>query len=135
MNWKYVKKLNKEDLVLRFLNSKGVKLPTEVIKMLEMYNGGRPPKKCFDTNKHKECVFKTLLSYNTDDLETIYKIYKEGSDTKFIEMKLYPIASDPFGNYICVDLKDGEAIVLLRMETLDVEQCADNITEFINKLY
>ena len=93
MNWKYVKKLNKEDLVLRFLNSKGVKLPTEVIKMLEMYNGGRPLKKCFDTNKHKECVFKTLLSYNTDDLETIYKIYKEGSDTKFIETLPYRFRS------------------------------------------
>ena len=80
-------------------------------------------------------MFKTLLSYNPKDIETIYKVYREGSDTMFIEMKLYPIASDPFGNFICVDLRQGENIVLLRMETLAVEKAADNITDFINKLY
>ena len=135
MDWKYVKELKDKDLVLSFLKSKGVKLPAEVIELIEMHNGGRPLRKCFDTNKHKECVFKSLLSYNPDDLETIYKVYKKGCDTNFIEMKLYPIALDPFGNFICVDLKDGERIVLLRMETLDVETVADNITLFVNSLY
>lgn len=135
MEWKYVKVLENKDLVNIFLSKYGVKLPKTVKELIEKYNGGRPSKKCFDTDIHKECVFKTLLSYNPKDIETIYKVYKEGSDTKFIEMKLYPIASDPFGNFICVDLKQGENIVLLRMETLAVEKIADNLTEFIKGLY
>ena len=116
MNWKYVKPLKNELAVQTFLNQCNVILPDELVSVIETYNGGRPEEKEIVTDAGREYVFKSLLSYNQDDKETIYTIYPE----LFIDSYLFPIGSDSAGDFICYDLKK-QRLVLLNHETNKIE--------------
>ncbi len=111
-NWKYVKPLNDESSVKDFLAQNYIKLPDNLISIMERFNGGRPPQKDFFTETGREYVFKSLLSYNENDKETIYMVYPD----IFKEKALYPVGSDAAGNYICFDLRE-EKFVLYNHET------------------
>ena len=99
ITWKYVKKLNDKDAVKKFLKKHNILLPEKIVKLLEQYNGGRPSEKSIFTSDNREHVFKALLSYNINDLESIYSIYP----AVFNDTNLYPIGTDPAGNYVCYD--------------------------------
>ena len=99
-NWKYVKPLEDKDAVKEFLRKYHINLPKSMIEILETYNGGRPADKRILTTAKREYVFKTLLSYNKNDKETIYSMYPE----PFRKLGLYPIASEAAGNYVCYDV-------------------------------
>lgn len=99
--WKYVKPLEDSGAIKSFLKQQKVSLPDSLIDIMEKNNGGRPSEKDIITKSHKEYVFKSMLSYNKDDKETIYSVYPE----LFKETNLFPIASDAAGNFICYDLK------------------------------
>jgi cell wall assembly regulator SMI1 len=129
IHWKYVKSLVKKDAVEEFEGKHNISLPDDLKQCIRLNNGGRPDKNIFDTDKSKERVFKTLLSFNENDVENIYKyfpvIHSENP-------ALIPFASDPGGNFICV--KDG-AVVLFLHETGGIEQVASSYSKFLNKLY
>jgi hypothetical protein len=129
INWKYVKPLSKTEAIEEFEKRYNVLLPVDLKQCIKAYNGGRPDKDTFDTDKSKECVFKTLLSFNEHDMENIYTyfpiIYAE-------QRSLIPFASDPGGNFLCV--KDNK-IVLYLHETGGMENVASSFTDFLNKLY
>ncbi len=112
ITWKYVKQLNDKNAVKDFLSKSGVNLPERIVRLLEQYNGGRPSEKEIITSDHKEHVFKSLLSYNTNDMETIYTVYPQFADRR----EIYPIGTDPAGNYICYDIAK-EKFVFLDHET------------------
>ena len=95
--WKYVKPLQSKNAVTDYLAAVGVELPQPLVSLLTLYNGGRPSSKDFYTVGGHEYVFKSLLSYNENDLETVYRIYPD----LFQGTQLYPIGSDPAGNFIC----------------------------------
>lgn len=78
-----------------------VSLPFSLIEIMEKYNGGRPSEKAILTDTNWEYVFKSMLSYNEDDKESIYSIYP----ALFKETDLFPFASDAAGNFICFDLR------------------------------
>ena len=69
--WKYVKPLEEEEAIKTFLAEKNINLPGTLITLLERYNGGRPSDKDFETKSGREYVFKSLLSYNRGDRETM----------------------------------------------------------------
>ncbi len=98
--WKYVKPLQNKNAVADYLAKVGVELPAPLVTLLTLYNGGRPSSKDFYTVDGHEAVFKSLLSYNENDLETVYRIYPD----VFQGTQLYPIGSDPAGNFICYDI-------------------------------
>lgn len=129
--WKYVKYLNDEDVVDKFLKQNNLKIPTEVISCIEEHNGGRPSPNIFVTSTKKEYIFKSLLSYNTNDKETIYMCYPG----IFQEKELFPIASDPAGNFICIDLKDNNSIIFFEHESGKKEFIANDFVNFLNNLY
>ena len=69
---------------------------------------------------------KLLLSYNPEDIETVYKCI-----SYFCEKKLLPFAVDSSGNYYCMC---GNKVVLWVQsdETYDV---SDSFSAFISGLY
>lgn len=99
--WKYVKKLKEEDSVDKFLEANKIIIPERLKKCLIENNGGRPSLDTFDTNKRIECEFKSLLSFNEDDKETIYMVYDQFKDSK-----KFPFATDSAGNVICYDYEN-----------------------------
>ena len=116
VTWKYVKPLQEKDSVKLFLDSNNICLPDDLVRILEENNGGRPSEKAVITDTNREYVFKSLLSYNKGDLETIYSFFPE----LFVDTTLYPIGSDSAGNFICFDYKANK-YVLLNHETNKVE--------------
>ena len=131
LKWKYVKKLKNNNVIKSFESDNSIKLPQDIISCMKENNGGRPDKKTFDTEETKGRVMKSLLSFNADDLETVYDI---NDILKKEKENLFPFASDPSGNYICYNTKDKD-IVLWLHETNKIEKIADSFTSFINMLY
>jgi hypothetical protein len=128
--WKYVKPLKNEDTIMMLETENGIKLPTDIISCIQQNNGGRPEKKVFDTQYSSGRVFKTLLSFNEEDIETVFtaiNILKEEG------LNIFPLASDPGGNYICYDQEKG--IVLWLHETNTTEKISENFTDFLTRLY
>jgi len=131
LTWKYVKKLKNKKAIENFENENKIKLPIDIIECVKKNNGGRPNKKTFDTENSKERVIKNLLSFNSDDLETVYSIFEVLNKE---DNRLFPIASDPSGNYICYDLMNKK-IVLWLHETNKVENISNDFSEFLDALY
>lgn len=126
--WKYVKALKDASSIDRFEAEHGFSFPKDLKEILLKYNGGRPPKKYFDTETEKDKEFKTLLSFNDSDIETIYKCYPLDSADK----TLVPFASDPAGNYFV--LKDN-SVWLWNHETDKTVFLASTFTEFLQTLH
>ncbi len=106
-NWKYVKPLDSADAVIDFTKRYNVSLPKNLIKILTDYNGGRPSDKEICTVNGDEYVFKSLLSYNKTDKETIYSFYPK----LFKETTLYPIGFESSGSFVCYDTKKKRYVV------------------------
>ena len=131
LTWKYVKPLKDNNAVECFENDNNLKLPQDIVSCVKEYNGGRPDKKTFNTEVTKGRVIKSLLSFNKDDLETIYDAIDVLKDEN---RDLVPIVSDPGGNYICYNTKK-ENIVFWMHETNTTEKISDNFTDFLQSLY
>ena len=116
ITWKYVKPLRNKQVVFDFLQENGVQLPEGLVKCITENNGGRPSEKLFNTDKGSEYVFKSLLSYNKNDIENIYAVYP----ALFQGTLLYPFATDAAGNFICYDIASA-LYVLHKHETNSIE--------------
>ena len=75
---------------------------------------------------------KSFLSFNTDDRETVWKIYEWNKDE--LSNKYVAFAIDNFGNLICFDA-DNDKVVFLNHEDLSVEHIANTFAEFLELLY
>ena len=75
LTWKYVKTLGDSRAVENFLEENNLSLPEDLIACLKNNNGGRPNRKTFDTDRSKEHMIKTLLSFNHGDAETVYTAF------------------------------------------------------------
>lgn len=130
ITWKYIKPLKNPNEIEIFLKENSLQLPEDVIKCMKDNNGGRPSKDIFDTEESIEHVFKALLSLNREDKENIYNIYS----SEFKEIELFPFATDPAGNYICIDLKDNK-IVFYNHENSRKEYICNNFHDLEDLLY
>ena len=104
-------------------------LPDDYKRIVMENNNGRPSLNTFDTKVSKGHVFKKLLSFKTDDIETVYTSKRVVEN---VDPKLFPIANDPFGNLIC--LKEGRIVYWLH-EDDSIEPIADSFTDFLLSLY
>lgn len=129
--WKYVKELQEKNAIENYLREINVSIDGEIVECLRRNNGGRPKPDVFDTEQRKGRVFKALLSYNKSDRETIYAVYPGILKDK----GLFPVATDPAGNFICVDLKCRQSIVFFELESGTKEFIADTFGNLLAKLY
>lgn len=127
MNWKYVKTTSL-DKIQAVEKEYGISLPQDLISLLLESNNGRPEKSLFQVIGI-ERVFKKLLSYNKEDRENIYP-YIEILRNE--DSKLFPIASDPSGNFIC--LYEGN-IVFWEHESGKKQYICDTITDLLTLLH
>ncbi len=132
MNWKYVKTLKTENLIADFESLACYEFPEEFRDCVMHYNGGRPERKGFDTNLNSGRELKSFLSFNTDDKETVWKIYEWNKDE--LSNKYLAFAIDNFGNLICFDM-NNDNVVFLNHEDLSVEHIANTFAEFLELLY
>jgi len=129
--WRYVKPIKDEKSIELFEGMIGARLPEDFIEIVRVNNGGRPDRPVFDTDDVKEHVFKTLLSFNTDDLENIFDTADSFIAAK---SKYVPVANDDFGNLIAYD-KNSFKLYFLNHETDDVEYISSSFSELMEKLY
>lgn len=132
LKWKYIKPLENKLSIKEVEKKYNIQIPNDIETCIIKNNGGRPNLKVYDTEKSKERVFKTLLSYNTEDIENVYKVLEV---FKKENIELLPIASDPGGNFICSDFKENNKIVLWIHETGKKEYVAESFAKFLTKLY
>lgn len=117
--WKYVKPINNSTAIDSFLAEHGINIPADLLEILKHFNGGRPSQKRVLTSAGNEYVFKSLLSYNSTDLETIYNVFP-----LFEESTLFPVGSDAAGNFICFDQSSGK-YALCNHENDEIERIVD----------
>ena len=108
ITWKYIKPLDDPSAVMNFLKAYNVELPDKLTESIEKFNGRRPSEKQIITSSKREYVFKSMLSYNRNDKETIYSVFPE----LFKGTQLFPFASDAAGNFICYDMKLKRCVLL-----------------------
>lgn len=126
INWKYVKPLNDQNAIDTFETKYNIKFPEDLKYVLKHNNGGRPSSKFFDIGTETEHEFKTLLSFNYEDVENIYDYLFPNNN------ELVPFATDPSGNLFCCY---KNAIYYWRHERNDTIRLADTFSGFLEKLY
>lgn len=126
--WKYVKPLKNANAIDVFEKEHAVSFPADLREILFKNNGGRPSLKYYDTKTEKDKEFKTLLSFNEEDIETVYKHYPLDTSDK----SLIPFASDPAGNYFV--LKDN-SIYLWNHESDSTIFLASSFSAFLSMLH
>lgn len=129
--WKYVKPLLSENYINDFEKLTNFSFPSSFKEHIKQYNGARPKCTLFDTDKRTERVMKSLLSFNPNDKESIWRIHEWNK----LEIKdqYIPFAIDNFGNLICFDC--NKQVIFLNHENLDVEYIAFDFDCFIDSLY
>lgn len=132
--WKYVKKLRNNKNIGRFEDIVERILPNDYKETVALYNGGRPDKSSVKVDS-RERVFKSLLSFNTEDKENIFDVHK------WLESKLHknlvPFAIDPAGNYFCFDYKNSDkmSVVYWNHENQSISKICNNFSELLEELY
>ena len=131
MNWNFVEPLKSANLIDEFESLVGYEFPGDFKEFVMQYNGGRPEHKAYDTDTTEGRVFNKLLSFNKDDISTVWKTNGniEGLPDKYVVF-----ATDPFGNLICFD-KDNDNVIFWNHEDESVEHIANTFTELLDKLY
>lgn len=130
MKWNYKIELADESVFVELEKERGIEIPEELKKIIIEGNAATPEKYKF-TAGSTEHVLGAVLSFNKgeEDTDTVF------TALDVIESKdLMPFAIDPFGNYICMDIKNNE-IVFWDHETDDVYGTGKNITKFFDSLY
>ena len=131
MEWKYVKHLKSRKNIEDFEQLVGYSFPPEFRKQVIEHNGGRPANRIFNTNKRKIYALKSFLSFNHEDLETVWKIREWSKEILTDEYVAFAI--DNFGNLICFD-KSDDSVVFANHEDSSVEKIADTFSAFLEAL-
>ena len=130
ITWKYVKPLVDPTAIERFESDHAVQFPLDLKEVLKAYNGGRPSLKYYDLGEIKDKEFKTLLSFNESDSETIYKAFKKIESN--VHQTMIPFASDSAGNFFVVE---SDGICLWLHEIDKTVKICDSFTSFIAMLH
>ena len=132
MKWKYIKPLESENRIEEYETITNYTFPEDYKDFIRNNNGGRPERRVFDTEKSEGRSFKSLLSYNHNDRETVWKIYNWNKNE--LGGMYIPFATDDSGNLICFE-KISNGIVFINTDDLSVERIADSFSIFINSFY
>ena len=129
IEWKY--KIDLVDGAIANVSNKyGVKIPEDLVKLLEKANGATPSKTKFMV-KVDEKLLGAILSFNPEEREA------DSFDTAMMmnfDKNILPFGIDPFGNYICYNVNSGYIVFFDHEENATID-IAENLKDFINMLY
>lgn len=128
--WNYKINLNDKGVFSEIEGNRGIKIPDELKKLIVDGNAATPEKYNFMVES-TERVLGAILSFNKEeeDTDTVYTALEVITDKDF-----FPFAIDPFGNYICMNLKNEE-IVFWNHETGEVNSTGKKLDAFLKSLY
>lgn len=126
--WARVKALKNNQAIFELENEYGISLSEDLKKCILDNNGGRPIPNTIKLSDGEENDVKILLSYNADDVETIYKVINFFINE--YKGSVVPFASDSAGNYYCE--KDGK--VVLWNQDGDIIPVSNSFHEFLDSI-
>lgn len=112
----------------------GFTFPNDFIDIMKENDGGYPNMHTFELLDDEECI-NNLLSFDESDKQSILFAYNVVCRRGI--KNLFPIARDPFGNYICykkMGLNNCKIVFWNHEDSEEIELC-DNFSEFLNMLY
>lgn len=127
--WSRIKPLKDPATVSFFEEKYSCALSGELKQCILDHNGGRPNPDTVTLPNGEENDVKSLLSFNEDDTENIYKVIHF-----FIERysgKVIPFASDSAGNYYC----EYNGRIVLWTQDDELLPVCDHFTEFLESLH
>ena len=139
IKWLDVGKKIERESISKVEKELGVNFPADYIECVLKYHGGTPDPHTFDFESRKEAVFDRLLSYDPNQPHFILRDYEAIKNR--LPAGIVPIASDPFGNYICFDFrnkKDNPTLVFWDHEKSGdtaISPICDSFSELLSKLY
>jgi hypothetical protein len=122
-----------------------IKLPYTLRKIVSRSNKSYPGNYVFNTEKTMERVFGGLLDFDLSSENNIRHHYEAIRDR--LPEKVFPIAIDPGGNYICLDYRidkeaepkiilwDHEGFIMNGKGTYNIEYVASSFDNFLSGLY
>lgn len=130
ITWKYKIGLENENVFANIEKERGITIPDELKKLAVEANAATPSKYNFMVGT-TEKVLGAILSFNKGeaDTDTVYTALRAIEDKN-----LMPFAIDPFGNYICYDIKSS-TVIFWDHETNGVLTTRKNLAEFLESLY
>lgn len=104
--------------------------PEDLKQFIIEHNASSPSNNCVDING-KERVYDETLSFNPEETEasTFSSAYEAVDNPAYI-----PFAKDPFGNYFCYAIKNGN-IAFYFHEEQEMDETDMSLEEFINSLH
>ena len=130
ITWKYKIDLTDESVFSEIEKERGIVIHDDFKKFILEANAATPSKYNYMLGT-TEKVVGAILSFNRNDVDvdTVYTALGAIEDKN-----LLPFAIDPFGNYLCYDLKES-AVVFWNHESDVVASTKKSIEEFIDSLY
>ena len=134
MNWNCEGHIITDDIINYVKNILKVDFPDDFLSSIKKYDGCYPNPNVITINGSYEVV-NNLVSFCKDDESFIVNIFKE---TEYLQdLKLIPIAEDPFGNLFCYDFMDDKSkIVFWEHENFNTKKfICDSFNELIQMLH
>lgn len=128
LDWDYKIDLEDEGVFSNIEKSRDITIPDNLKKLIIAENGASPKRYCFMLGNNEK-MFGAVLSFNKDDIDTVYTALEVVEDRN-----LLPFGIDPFGNYICLNLDSGE-VEFYDYETEKVESTGNKLDAFLESLY
>jgi hypothetical protein len=126
--WYKIKPLEQTKAIEKIEQDYRVCLSSKLKDCILTNNGGRPRPNVVKLDNGQEYDVKLLLSYNENDLETIYKVIRFFAD-KF-GGKVVPFATDSGGNYYC----EYEGRIVLWIQDDIIIPICDSFETFLQML-
>ena len=128
--WKYKIDVADKKVFTEIEDERNISFPTELKEFILNTNAATPSRYNFMVGNN-ERVLGAILSFNHNEIDTdsVFSALSVIDDKNLI-----PFGIDPFGNYICYSLSDGQ-VVFWNHETSRIESTGKKFDAFIDELY
>ena len=113
----------------------GFKFPKDYIEVMKKNDGAYPSIRTFDIRDDEDCI-NNLLSFDESDAQSITFAYNVVLERGI--KNVYPIARDPFGNYVCykkINSHNSKIVFWNHEKPKKLIELCDNFSEFLEMLY
>lgn len=131
IKWKYKIDLKDGVVFSEIEKDRGIIIPMELKELIKNSNAATPSKYNFMVGTNEK-VLGAILSFNKKDDECVDSVFTALQVIK--DKYIVPFGIDPFGNYICYDVKKN-VVVFWNHENDKVISLDKNIQQFLESLY